>query len=36
VLASARKYLRKHKKAAAAPAFVIRDALRDAFPCKRK
>ncbi|NYD91999.1 Rap1a/Tai family immunity protein [Sphingomonas melonis] len=33
VLAAARKYLRKHKKENAAPAFVVRDALRDAFPC---
>ena len=36
-LAVARKYLRKHgKKATGAPAFVVRDALRAAFPCKKK
>jgi len=33
VLATVRKYLRKHRKAEAAPVFVVRDALRDAFAC---
>lgn len=34
-IAAARKYLRRHaKKAAAAPSFVLRDALRATFPCK--
>ena len=33
VVASVRKYLRKQKKSDAAPAFVVRDALRGAFPC---
>lgn len=34
VLAGARKYLRKHRKDIdIAPSFVIRDALREAFPC---
>ncbi|VVT21087.1 conserved hypothetical protein [Sphingomonas sp. EC-HK361] len=37
VVAVVRKYLRKHgKKAVGAPSFVVRDALRDAYPCKRK
>jgi hypothetical protein len=38
VIAAPRKYIRKyHKKWSAAPAFVVRDALREAFPCgKRK
>jgi Rap1a immunity proteins len=36
-VAAVRKYLRKHaKKATGAPAFVVRDALRAAYPCKRK
>lgn len=36
-LAAARKYLRSHaKRAADAPSFVVRDALRHAFPCKGK
>ena len=34
VIAAPRKYMRKyHKKWSAAPAFVVRDALREAFPC---
>ncbi|MBJ6122362.1 Rap1a/Tai family immunity protein [Sphingomonas mollis] len=37
VAAVARKYLRKQAgKTSVAPSFVIRDALRRAFPCKRK
>lgn len=37
VIAATRKYLRIHaKKTTAAPAFVVRDALRASFPCKRK
>ena len=37
VVAAARKYLRKNKKAwGGAPSFVVRDALRGAFPCKKK
>lgn len=36
-VAAARKYLRTHaKKASEAPSFVVRDALRRAFPCKGK
>jgi hypothetical protein len=36
-LAATRKYLRTHaKKATEAPSFVVRDALRRAFPCKGK
>ena len=35
-VATVRKYLRtKGKKATGAPGFVVRDALRKAFPCKR-
>ncbi|MBW6528092.1 hypothetical protein KZ813_14710 [Sphingomonas sp. RHCKR7] len=35
VTAAARKYLRKKgKKSSAAPAFVVRQGLKDAFPCK--
>lgn len=37
VMATARKYLRtRGKKATGAPSFVVRDALKRAFPCKRK
>ncbi|TCP35067.1 Rap1a/Tai family immunity protein [Sphingomonas sp. BK235] len=37
VAATVRKYLRKRgRKATAAPAFVVRDALRAAYPCKRR
>jgi hypothetical protein len=37
VIAAPRKYMRKyHKKWSAAPAFVVRDALSEAFPCKKK
>ena len=37
VIAAPRKYMRKyHKKWSNAPAFVVRDALREAFPCKGK
>lgn len=38
VVATTRKYLRKHAKATGtgAPSFVVRDALQEAFPCKRK
>jgi len=37
VAAAARKYLRTHrKKWSSAPSFVLRDALRAAFPCKGK
>jgi len=37
VISVARKYLRKKgKKSDSAPSFVLRDALRGAFPCKRK
>jgi hypothetical protein len=33
-VAAARKYIRKHAKAwDNAPSFVVRDALRDAYPC---
>lgn len=36
-IAAARKYLRTHRKDYnKAPTFVVRDALRAAFPCKRK
>lgn len=35
-VAAARKYLRTHKKKwSTAPSFVVRDALKAAFPCKR-
>ena len=35
-VAAARKYIRKHpKKWGSAPSFVVRDALRAAFPCDR-
>jgi hypothetical protein len=35
VTAAARKYLRKQgKKSSAAPAFVVRQGLKEAFPCK--
>lgn len=35
VTSAARRYLRKTgRKSSAAPAFVVREALRDAFPCK--
>lgn len=37
VLATARRYLRKRaKKMTTAPVFVVRDALRAAFPCGRR
>lgn len=37
VVAVARRYLRKRAgKTDAAPAFVLRDALRAAYPCKRR
>lgn len=37
VVAAARKYLRTHRKAwDNAPSFVVRDALKTAFPCKGK
>lgn len=36
VLAAARKYLRKHDDSDAAPSFVIRAGLREAFPCPVK
>ncbi len=38
VAAATRKYLRKHAKptGTGAPSFVVREALQDAFPCKRK
>ena len=37
MVASVRKYLRKRgRKATGAPSFVVRDALRDAFPCRRR
>lgn len=37
VVAAVRKQLRRRgTKATAAPAFFVRDALRSAFPCKRK
>lgn len=37
VVAIARKYLRKRaKETTAAPVFVVRQALRSAFPCKRR
>lgn len=37
VVAAARKYLRtRAKKTTDAPSFVVRTALRRAFPCKRK
>ncbi|TPG54350.1 Rap1a/Tai family immunity protein [Sphingomonas glacialis] len=36
VVTVARKYLRTHKKSwSSAPTFVIRDALKAAFPCER-
>lgn len=36
VIAAARKYLRNHAdKSDVAPSFLVRDALRAAFPCKR-
>jgi len=36
-VAAARKYLRTHRKAwSSAPSFVVRDALKAAFPCKPK
>lgn len=36
-VAAARRYLRtRGRKTGAAPSFVIRDALRRAYPCKRK
>ena len=36
MVATVRKYLRKRgKRATGAPAFVVRDALRAAFPCPR-
>ncbi|GAA0667928.1 hypothetical protein FHT00_000221 [Sphingomonas insulae] len=36
MVATVRKYLRKRgEKATAAPAFVVRDALKSAFPCAR-
>jgi hypothetical protein len=38
VVSSTRKYLRKRAKptGTGAPSFVVRDALQQAFPCKRK
>lgn len=37
VVTAARKYLRKHSdKVDVAPSFLVRDALRAAFPCKRR
>ena len=38
VAAAVRKYLRARAKktGTGAPSFVVRDALRDAYPCKRK
>lgn len=37
VVAAPRKYLRKyHMKWSGAPSFVVRDALREAFACKKK
>jgi hypothetical protein len=37
VASTVRKYLRKRAKTSTvAPAFVVRTALRDAFPCKRR
>jgi len=38
VVATTRKYLRKHAKVTGtgAPSFVVRDALQEAFPCKRR
>jgi hypothetical protein len=36
-VSAARKYLRTHRaKWTSAPSFVVRDALRAAFPCKRR
>lgn len=36
-VSAARRYLRKHSaKWSSAPSFVVRDALRTAFPCRRK
>jgi hypothetical protein len=38
VVSSTRKYLRRRAKptGTGAPSFVVRDALQQAFPCKRK
>lgn len=37
VVSAVRKYLRtRARKATGAPTFVVRDALQQAFPCKRK